>query len=520
MRFFLCLLLLLTGCRERDAAVPMGFKKGEEVLRIASQDDPETLDPRKARDLTSATYLHMLFEGLTRIDFRGEPIPGIATEWEVSPDQKRYTFHLRESKWSNGEPLTAQDFVRTFRSVLNPDFPAPNAYQFYLIKGAKEAKRGEIAVEEVAISAPDSQTVVMELNEPAPFFPEMLATHFFYPVPERFDPKLPVGNGPFVFFRHRPGYEFAVKKNSLYWGQGDVHLDGVAVAIVDNQTALRLYENRELDWAGSPLGGIPQEAILPLKRKHELLSTAGAGVHWLRINTGTPPLNSQPLREALALAINRKELVEHVLQGNQKAALAVVPPALSKHPGGLFPDGDIPGAWEAFQKALLEMDLSKDDLPPLTLIYPHDERTHKVAQVLQQQWFKAIGVTVKLQRLESQAYLSQIKEGSFQLATGSWFADFRDPINFLEIFKSKETPTNATRWENDQFADLLYRSAKESDAAKRLALLNEAEKLLVVEMPVIPLYFANYNYVKDLTLLGVYFSDLGYLDFKHAFFSD
>src|SRR5262249_28447106 len=147
-----------------------------------------------------------------------------------------------------------------------------------------------------------------------------------------------------------------------------------------NHTALRLFENRELDWAGSPLCIIPQEALLPLKKSHQLLSAPGAGVSWLRISTKEAPLNNIALRKALATAINRKELVDHVLQGNQKVALGIIPPAIGKRQTNLVSDGDVPAAWELFQKALEEMDLSKDDLPEITLIYPVEERAHKIAQ--------------------------------------------------------------------------------------------------------------------------------------------
>lgn len=519
LAFVICIFGLV-GCKEKHGGVSSGFEPGDEVLKIAGKDGPESLDPRKVSDLPSVTYLHMLYEGLLRIDFRGEPAPGIAQEWSVSPDQKTYTFHLRESKWSNGEPLTAEDFVRTWQTVLTPNFASPNAYQFYLIKGARAAKTGTLPVDQVGIKAIDPLTIEIELEEPAPFFPELLATHFFYPVPKEYDLKDPISNGPFQFYHHRPNYELAVKKNPHYWDAGEVHLDGIVVAVCDNHTALRLYENKELDWAGSPLGTIPQEAILPLRRKHQLLATPGAGIHWIRVNTMEAPIKNKEFRKALAMAIDRKQLVDHVLQGNQKGATGIIPAAMSKKTAPFFKDGDIPAAWEAFQKALAQMDISKDDIPELTLIYPGDDRSHKVAQALQQQWFKALGFTVKLNRLETKLFLEKVKTRAFQLATGSWFADYRDPINFLEIFKSKEVSTNATNWENEQFTDLLRSSATEKDPNERLALLNQAEGILIAEMPVIPLYFSTFNYVKDVTLLGVYFSDLGYLDFKNAFFSD
>ena len=164
------------------------------------------------------------------------------------------------------------------------------------------------------------------------------------------------------------------------------------------------------------------------------------------------------------------------------------------------------------------MNLSIDELPEIVLMYRTDERSHKIAQAVQQQWFKALGVTVKLQRLEGQLFSQNLKQGDYNLASGSWFADFRDPINFLEIFKTKEQATNQTGWENPEYAQLLDKSTLESVPAKRLEILQQAEQILMAEMPVIPLYFAEFNYVKDDNLLGVYFSDLGYLDFQIRLF--
>lgn len=522
IRAILCLALFLGlgACKSRHTAEKSGFGDDDQVLRISCTEEFDSLDPRKARSLSTVTLLHMLYEGLMRLDFHGNPAPALASEMKVSPDKKTYTFKLRSSQWSNGDPLTSADFIRTWKTVLDPQFPAPNAYQFYLIKGARAAKEGTGKWEDVGISAPDSNTLIIELNEPAPYFPELACAHFFYPVHASQTAESPIGNGPFTLFNLQHHYELSVKKNPLYWDANEVRLDGVIMQILDEHTALRLFENGEVDWVGSPLAKLPSDAIPALKGQHLLRTANAAGVHWLRTQTLSPPFNNEKMRKAFALAIDRKALVELVLKGSQKPAEGIVPPTIAARSHPYFEDADIPAAWNAFQEALKEMDLSIDDLPEIVYCYPTDDRAHKTAQALQQQWFKALGVTVKLNRMEWQLFSQTVKQGNFQLASGSWFADFRDPINFLDLFKEKGQTTNLTGWENPDYAALLNQSSQESDPVKRMELLHKAEGILLAEMPVIPLYFAVYNYVKDDNLLGVYFSDLGYVDFKYAFFGD
>ncbi|MCB1119815.1 MAG: peptide ABC transporter substrate-binding protein, partial [Chlamydiia bacterium] len=179
MRRLIPLLCLVVSCQ----SAPQDKAKSEPVLRIAMESDVQSIDPRQVRDLGSMTICRMLFEGLVRPGKNpGELEPGIAERFDVSPDHRVYTFHLRESVWSNGQPLTADDFERSWREALRPDFPAPNIYQMYPIKGAREAKRGQIPVEDVAVRSPDALTLIVELEEPSPYFLELLTSQIYFPV--------------------------------------------------------------------------------------------------------------------------------------------------------------------------------------------------------------------------------------------------------------------------------------------------------------------------------------------------
>src|SRR5688572_5456404 len=175
---FSSFLFLLSACSQSSPDSPTDST----TIRIATNIDPSTLDPRMSRNLENTTILHHLYEGLTRINLKGKAVPALAEKYEISDDQKTYTFHLKKSVWSNGDPLYAEDFVQTWRSILDPSFPAPNAYQLYVINGAKSAKEGKTPLQDIGMQAKDRYTLIVELEKPTPYFLDLVATHFFYPV--------------------------------------------------------------------------------------------------------------------------------------------------------------------------------------------------------------------------------------------------------------------------------------------------------------------------------------------------
>lgn len=516
---FLSLSLALTSCKMNHSDVKDGFGDSDEVLRMACTDDPQTYDPRLARDLPTVTVLHMLYEGLMRISFRGKPEKALALQVDISPDLKTYTFELRKSIWANGDPVTAYDFVETWKSILDPQFPAPNAYQFFLIKNAKNCKEGTASFDQVGIKAPDDHTLVVELESPAPYFLDLVSSHFYYPTHRASTNENPITNGPFKPLNWKRNNRISMIKNPSYWDAKEVRLNGIVLLVLDEHTALRMYENGELDWVGSPLGTLPQDSIQSLKHQHKLMVAPAAGTHWFRFNTDKPPFNNLNMRKAFTLSIHRNDLVDFVTQGGQKPAEAIVPPSLGLETHSYFEDHEVPAAWYAFQEALEQMKISKDELPEISLCYATNDRNHKIAQAVQQQWKTALGIDVKLENLESKIFFDRLSRKDFQMANGSWYADIRDPINFLDVFKYKTNPTNNTQWENQKYITLLDKSNREAHPTKRFNLLNKAQGILMKEFPVAPLFFGSFNYIKDAGLLGVYFSDLGYLDFKYAFFS-
>lgn len=526
------LALIATGCtgqNEPHSTTQNEHQRiQEKALTIAMLDDPSTLDPRLERSTPSTTYLRMVYEGLTRADQDGKIQPAIAKTISLSDDLKTYTFHLRDSLWSDGTPVTANDFAETWRSLLSSSFPAPNANQFYMIRGAKNAKENKLPIDstDIGISASAPDTLIVELEQPCPHFLELLSCHFYFPVHRSIranPPSAPtntmnnlISNGPFKFDRYLPRNEVSFVKNPAYWDNSKVHIERITLQILDVNTAMQMYQTGALDWTGSPMGTLPPDAVASLKREGTLRIATGAGTHWFRFNTTQAPFTNEKLRRAFSLAINRQDIVEHIIQGGQSPAMAVVPPSFGLNEKGFFADNDLKAAKALFDQGLQELGIKTSEFPKLSISYASNERNHKIAQAVQQQWNKAFPINIELAGSELQVYLDKVTRGNYQIALGSWYADIHDPINFLEIFSSTTNATNLTGWQNTRYNELIAQSNLEKDTSKRLELLAQAEKILVDAMPVAPIFFNAFNYVHTPKLQGVYLSSLGFIDFKNA----
>jgi oligopeptide transport system substrate-binding protein len=528
IRSFITALLFLStvGCQQSDTPESRD-PDPRKSIKISLEDDIDTLDPRQARTLIDGTASRLLFEGLYRFNEKGTLVPGIAEKVEISPDQKTYTFTLRPAQWSNGDKLSAEDFVYSWSKILDPAFAAPNAYQLFPIKNGKAVKEGKLPLDALGIKASAPNTLVVELEQPTPYFLELTAFHAFFPFNQLWEKshpdwqkqnqkELPV-NGPFVLEKWARKHVLIAKKNPLYWDAPSVKLDAVTAMILEPNTAYQMYTREALNWAGSPLNLLPPDAIPTLKSEQRLRVAPAAGTHWFRFNTQRAPFDNVHMRLAFAYALNREEIANHILQGGQVPALGIIPPSLGWENKTYFSDNNVEKARELFQKALDEKGITKDQLPPIYLSYKPDERSHKIAQAVQQQWQKAFNIPIILDGCEAKCFFEKINTQNYQIGSGSWFADFRDPINFLEIFKAKSNKTNNTNWENPQYTLLINQAMRETDLAKRKELLQQAETILMQEMPVAPLFFYAFNYVKSDVLKGVYFSDLGYLDFRNAY---
>jgi oligopeptide transport system substrate-binding protein len=523
--------LFLISCSRSDSK---SHGQGQSATRsstfkMSTKGDPSSLDPRRVRDLETITTLRLLYDGLMRHDAEGKLIPGLAEKVEISPDLKSYTFTLREASWSNGQPITAQEVEASWKSILDPNFPAPNDYQLFLIKNGKEAKKGTLPVDQVGVKAIDSKTLLVELEQPTPYFLEMTAFHPFIPVNgdwaklsplEQDDPHRFVGSGAFRPKTWAHDNVFVAEKNSHYWNAQEVSIDQIELLVLEPNTALQMFKAGALDWTGAPTNTLPPDSVPALIKLHELSVIPAAGIAFFRLNTDKAPFNHVKIRQAFSYAVDRAAISTHLLQGGQLPATGFVPPEMGLDKLSFFKDHNTALAQSLFDQALKEMGLTRETFPEVAISYAQSERNHQIAQAVQQQWSQTFDLPIKLQTTELKVHYQRLKNQEYQVCIGSWFADFRDPINFLEPFKNKANTTNNTGWENPKYVKLLEDSSLQSDPAKRREILVAAEEILMEEMPIIPLSYYTFNYVKRENVQGVYFSDLGYLDFSHARLAD
>jgi oligopeptide transport system substrate-binding protein len=513
---FLIILLICTSCSS----------KNHEALRMNIGGEPPTLDPRKARELQSMTITKMFFEGLTRMNQDEQAELAMAEKIDVSEDGKIYTFHLRNAVWNTGAKVTAHDFVYAWSKVLDPHFPADQVFQMYVIKNGKACKDGKVIFEQVGVKALDDRTLQVELEHPTPYFLELTALPVYFPVSQKVDETHPhwandaetlVGNGPFMIKDWKHNDHLYAVKNSSYWDASHVKLKKIDLLMVDESTELKMYERGDLDWAGSPLSTIPVGALKDLKQQGQLQVKPFLATYFFRTNVESEPFQHPLMRKAFALAIKRSEIVEHVTQGDQLPATGLIPPSLGVQLAPYFKDGDQESAQVAFEEALAAEGLNRETMPTISLMYIAGERNHLIAQTVQDQWKNTLGIDVQLHAMERKVFFDRISKRNFQLAVGSWTADFSDSMNFLEIFKFKAGGSNNTGWENLRYRELLDEALEVNDLQQRRKIFQECESILIEEMPIIPLFHYTLLYVSKQNVKGVVLSHLGGLDFKWAY---
>lgn len=495
-------LLCLTSCGDK------GPKKTAH-LHLNIGNEPQTLDPRKARSLNDINVLKMLSEGLTRTDETGKASLALAESVEITNHNKTYTFQLKDSKWSDDSPLTSHDFLYAWKTALSPTFPSPTAYHLFGIKNAKAIKEGKLPQSMLGVKTPNDKTLVIELAYPIPYFLDLLSHPIAFPVPTKLDqsnPKWPlhqntyVSNGPFKMKSWLHSDMIELSHNEAYHDQANVKLAAIDLVMVPPETEIRMFETHELDWAGSPLSNIPPDELAPLQEKNLLSSLDILGTMWININTKRPPFDQLEIRQMLSQAIDRPALIEHVLQSNATPAHTLVPSPLG------------------LSSSLIDVkeSLELSDIDPIILTYAANERSHRIAQAIQDQWVTKLNLQIQLRPLEPKVYFEALANHDYDLAFASWQADFQDPINFLEVFKNAKVPTNATGWENSLFEEGLEESYYTSNPAERQQLLEQMQNILMKDQPIIPIYHHALHYVKHPRLQGVHLSPCGIIDFKHA----
>lgn len=513
--------LLLCSCDKK----PNAYRPKGQELRMNLKSEPLSIDPRKPNDATSVSFVKLCFDGLTRMGLDGKAHLSVAETINISEDQKVYTFSLKETAWSDGQPVTAYDFEKNWKMMLEPAFPCEAAMDLFVLKNGRAAKMNKCSVDEVGVKALDARHLRIELDHPIPSFLSILSTHCFYPAPSHIVTAYPgwadkanahyVCNGPFCLTEWRQSNYILLEKNERYWDKDAVKLDRIQMLIIEDETTeLSMFDNAELDWAGSPLSSLPFDALPSLPHVHTYLM---AGTYYYTVNTKDPLMQNVHLRRALSLAINRKEIIDNITLSGQLPATCYIPPGLCPEKRHYFTDGDTKEAKREFQLALEELHLTQETFPAITLSYNTMNSHHKIAQAIQGQWRNALGIKVRLENKEWKVFLDEQRHHQFQVARMGGLANNYDPVSFMDSFRFLSSSENFCQWTNPRFTELLELADATIDPAQRMVFLLEAEKILIDEMPIMPIYFYTGSYLKKNYVKDVYLSELGDVDFKWAY---
>jgi oligopeptide transport system substrate-binding protein len=500
-------------------------KNVEQNLRINISSEPPTLHPGLSTDITSGSVLLQTFEGLTRIDLWGKTVNAAAKVIKISKDQKTYIFTLRDAKWSNGDPVTAKDFEYAWKWALDPTNHSASAYQLYYIDGAREYNEGKGSANKVGVKALDDKNLEVKLVNPTQTFLQLTALPIYFPINSKVaeensewaeDLRDYSTNGPFELIEWSHNEKIVLKKSKNYWDSNTVRLKTITMLMVNNPiTELSMFDNGEIDWAGSPMGHLPISGMQSFIEDGMVNTGTVTGHYLFNFNTRDEPFNNENMRKAFALSINRKELIDSVGYEGLTPALAIVPPTLvPENKKGYFKDDDVENAKKYFQNGLEELGYKNvNELPPVTLSLNLIGGNQKIAQVIQKMWKENLGVKVILEKNNK-----NINIFDYEIPPTGWIGEFNDPLNFLEMYRNRKLDNNGTGWENEEFKTILKQTQTETDPNKHLKLLKKAETVLMDKMPVIPIYFYSNYWVQNEDLKGVALYDLDHIQFKWAYF--
>lgn len=513
--FILAVLPLIVACSSSPTPVEESLQT--QVLHYGNGSEPQTLDPHLATGIPESHILPQLYEGLMNYDPKTAlPIPGVAESHTISPNGLVYTFKIRsDAKWSNGTPVTANDFVYGWKRILSPKLASEYSFMLFALKNAKNYTQSKITdFSEVGVKALDDHTLQVTLENPTPYFLSLLCHQSTYPAlksnVEQYGAmdsrnnkwsraEFAVTNGPFQFKSWKVNKEIVIVPNPHYWDKDKVKLKEVHFYPIDQrQTDERRYRAGETH--------ITDEMDLPklktyIKEKPEhVYRHPWIGSYFYLINTKVKPMDNQKVRMALKMSLDRKAIVNTVTQGAHMESGQFIPPGL----GGYHSDFSIPYDVKAAQKLLAEAGYpGGKGFPTITLKYNTDEEHRSLAESVQQMWRQNLGISVQIQNEDWKVYLNDLYSGNFDLVRRGWIGDYNDPYTFVSIFVSDQAMDNSG-WVNKDYDRLVNQSEKTSDSKKRMELFRQAEKIFLEDGPIIPLYTYSRVYLVSPYIQGWY----------------
>ena len=507
------LLIIFFVCGCGNNVPPVELSPETKILYLGNGTEPKDLDPHTVTGVPESKILMALIEGLVIRHPEGlEPLPGIAKNWLISQDGKEYTFNLREALWSNGDPVTAHDFVYAWNRMLLPSLGSQYPDMLYDVVNAEQFNKGEITdFNLVGVKALDAKTLKVNLKNPAPYFLELLAHYTTRPVHkptiEKFGeidtlgnqwtrPGNFIGNGPFTLEEWKLNQVIKVKKNPNYWDADRVQLNEIHFLPIDNVSREDfMFRAGQIHITSS----IPTEKIEVYKEEYpnNISISPYYGTYYYRINLNKKPLDNKLVRKALSLSIDRELITKKVAKGGQIPAFSFTPP----DPNGYFPPTKLEYNPSKAKELLKEAGYSKNDSLTFELLYNTSEGHQKIAEAMQQMWKETLGINIVLTNTDWKVYLSRENNGDFEISRAGWIGDYQDPKTFLDMMVSGRG-NNKTGWSNKEYDNLLIKAAQSTSQDERYKYLYEAEKILIDELPIIPIYTYTRIYMKHETVKG------------------
>ena len=492
--------MFLFACSGGESNVTEGNRLG--ILHYGNGSEPQGLDPHVVTGVPENHLIRALFEGLAvKNPYTLEPEPGVAERWEFSADRRVITFHLREDAlWSNGDQMTAHDYVWSWQRALNPAMGNLYAYMLYPVRNAEAFATGQIEdFEQVGVKALDDRTLQVTLTEPTPFFLQLMDHYSTFalhrPTIEKFGKATDrftrwtrveniVSNGAFRLTEWKLNRRISMAKSDTYWDRDNVRLNGVVFYPTENIVSEeRMFRVGQLHYTQTiPLDKIP---VYQAMENSPYVQAPYLGTYFFLINTTRPPVDDVRVRKALSMSIDRQKLNDTVLQKSNVPAYSITPPGtLGYQPPKLF-DYD-PG-----QARQLLADAGFPDgqgWPGLELIYNTSESHRKIAVALQQMWKDVLNIQVTISNQEWKVYLDSVTQMEFDIARRGWIGDYVDPNNFLDLYLTGGGNNN-TGFSDSRYDEMITKLAPQAKTREeRFAIFKEAETMLMEQMPILPIY--------------------------------
>ncbi|MCX2979649.1 peptide ABC transporter substrate-binding protein [Halieaceae bacterium IMCC14734] len=525
----LCTVIVAGGCGSGESNVASGNREG--ILYWGNGAEPQELDPHIVTGVPEHYILIALLEGLVQKDAATlQPQPAVAERWRLSADGRVYTFTIRASaRWSNGDRLTAHDFVWSWMRALTPKLGNAYAYMFNPIVNAQAYATGELTdFSAVGVKALDDLTLQVTLDNPTPYFLQLLDHYSMFPVHRATIEKFGsigeagtvwtragnyVGNGPFALRQWDLNKKVIVEKNLLYWDAENVRLSGIHYFPTENLTTEeRMFRAGQLHRTSEvPVGKLD---FYREQQPDSLRIAPYLGTYFYRFNTRLPHLADVRVRKALAMTVDREAIVEHVLRGGQQPAYSITPPDTLGYTASSDLRYDVLAARELLAAAGYP---DGAGFPPVDILYNTFEQHRKIAVAIQQMWKQALNIDVTIRNQDWKVYLDTQANGNFQIARAAWIGDYVDPNSFLDMWIA-DGGNNRTGWSDPDYERLVSDEAPSAGSVEqRYAILGEAESILLDAMPIIPIYHYVSIHLVHPSVKGLPGNLLNNPNFKHIY---